>query len=310
MSITEKEKILFGQFRELDKTAKRLFEPYQAVQTFGDTSFSLMYAWGHIFHYAYREFENGIVVLENGMDHRLSCILLRKNEGELVFTIKKLYDMFHELEIPLYFDYVCLQDLHLYKEAAEQMGKMIQIDANEGDSDYLYRTKDFVSLQGKSNKGKRGDLNVLAREYPDIRLRFYDGQNVEMIDDCKKIFEQWCAAHSCEDCFYGCEKEACFRFFDIFDKRYHQIAVSYAQGRPLSFAVSEKINADTVCYYFQKNAARIRGLTYWLNREMALRHLDIANINLGEDMGIPGLIEDKKGLHPFVQKKKFFVKIL
>ena len=70
-----------------------------------------------------------------------------------------------------------------------------------------------------------------------------------------------------------------------------------------------RINADTVCYFFQKNRQRVRGLTYYLNREMALTDTDITYINLGEDMGLPGLREDKRSLHPCEQKKKYFIMV-
>ena len=77
----------------------------------------------------------------------------------------------------------------------------------------------------------------------------------------------------------------------------------------MSFAASEQVNPEMDCYYFQKNAMRIRGLTYWLNREMALERAHVKYINLGEDMGLPGLRMDKAGLHPCKHGAKFTVKI-
>lgn len=309
MNLTEKEKRLFAQFNEIDRSAGPLFEPYRGGQVFGDRMFSLIYAWNCEFHYGYRVMGDCIAVLEKGIDNRLSCILLHSASGSVDDVVSGLYEMFQAAKLPLYFEYVCREELPVYRAAAAAMGREARIASREEDSDYVYQTQDFVSLSGKANKGKRGDRNVLLREYPDIHMRCYDGGNEEIKEDCEKIFDQWCADRECRECFYGCEKTACLRFFDIFDQKYHRIAASYAQGEPLSFAISERISPDTVCYYFQKNARRIRGLTYWLNREMALLHPDARWINLGEDMGLPGLREDKRGLHPFGKREKYFVEI-
>lgn len=307
--LTEKEQQIFSQFQLIDKDAKALFEPYRYTHVFGDTGFSLMYTWEEQFHYAYRFFGEHLVVLEKGIDDRLSCILLRKEGEHMDSVVEELYQIFEEAGLPLYFEYVAEQDLCFYRQAIEGMGKQMKSTAKEEDSDYIYETEAFLSLDGKENKRKRGDLNHLNREFSDIYTRFYDGKDDSLKEDCRKVFEQWCGVHDCENCFYGCEKQACLRFFDIFDEKYNQIAVSYADGKPLSFAISERMNADTVCYFFQKNAKKVRGLTYWLNREMALRHTDVKYINLGEDMGLSGLREDKTSLHPCERKKKYFIKV-
>ena len=63
-------------------------------------------------------------------------------------------------------------------------------------------------------------------------------------------------------------------------------------------------------YYFQKNASKIRGLMYWLNRQMLLDWPDIKYFNLGEDMGIKGIREDKSSLRPVELKKKYTVEFI
>ena len=80
---------------------------------------------------------------------------------------------------------------------------------------------------------------------------------------------------------------------DIYDSKYHKIILSYNGDVPMSFIIYEQINRDTMCYYFQKNSVRQRGLTYWLNREAVLLHMAVKYINLEEDMGIPGIAADK-----------------
>ena len=308
-TLTEEEKQVFSAFERISVETAEVFAPYHDTNVVGDTSFSLLYVWQGQFHYAYRMIKGHLVVLEKGVDERLSCILLRKKEEDISDVIETLYQMFHKAGLPLYFEYVAEKDLPVYEKAVQAAGMKMQSISKEEDSDYIYETEAFLSLEGKENKRKRGDLNNLHRQYENLSVCMYDGSNAQIRRDCESIFEDWCTSHSCENCYYGCEKQACFRFFDIYNANYHKIAVAYADGIPLSFAISERINADTVCYFFQKNRQRVRGLTYYLNREMALTDTDITYINLGEDMGLPGLREDKRSLHPCEQKKKYFIMV-
>jgi hypothetical protein len=127
--------------------------------------------------------------------------------------------------------------------------------------------------------------------------------------ECTAIFEKWCSAHKCENCYYGCEKRAFERFMEIYGKDRHGVYLAYDGDTPIAFCVWEQINPDTVCCYFHKNAEPIRGLTYWFSRDAVTRY-DCKYVNLGEDMGIPGLITDKTLLRPCGKIKKYRVSII
>ena len=115
---------------------------------------------------------------------------------------------------------------------------------------------------------------------------------------------------ACEDCVYGCERKAFSRFLELVDDDRFCLAVSFAEDEPMSFAACERIGPELDCYHFQKNARPIRGLTYWLNREMALARRSARYINLAEDMGLHGLRQDKMGLHPCRLEAKYTVQFL
>lgn len=296
-----------AMFSRLDAAAQPVFAPYRDKNYFGDTSFSLLYAWQGTFQYAYRLFGEYPVVLEKSMDGSLTCILFGEKNTRMEPVVAELDEIFQRAGLPLLFGYVAEEELPFYAAAFDKIGKQMIFTAKEEDRDYIYDTESFLCLDGKDNRRKRGDLNHLEREYPSLSVVFYDGKKEAIKRDCQRIFSDWCRAHSCQNCVYGCEKQACLRFFDIFDPKIHQIAVAYNGDEPLSFAMSGRIRPDTVCYCFQKNRQRIRGLTYWLNREMLLFDPDTDYINLGEDMGLFGLREDKSSLHPCEWKKKYAV---
>ena len=276
---------------------------------FGDRSFSLIYAWQESFMYVYRVIENTIAVLEYGIDGKLSVILLYKENIDIFPAVFELYKIFSDFGLILKFEYVSEKNILAYELAAKKFNKKIKVFFNPNDSDYFYETSDFLILEGKSNKKKRGDINYLIRNYPGIEIVSHSKKN-NLIEASVNIFNKWCSVHNCENCFYGCEKKAFLRFMNVFDERYNKLCISYYRGTPLSFALSEYIGNDTVCYYFQKNAEKIRGLTYWLNAKMAKEHRNIRYINLGEDMGIEGIKKDKESLRPSFLKPKYSVEIL
>lgn len=300
---------LYQEFRPVGKDSAAAFRPFQGKCVFGDTTFTLFYIWQDRFHYAYRFIGDTLVVLEYGINDHLTCILLPGGGTDIAPIISELFGLFQHSGLPLYLGYVSEDGLPAYIQAALQLRRELIIHSTFDDSDYIYDTESFLALTGGRNKGKRGDLNALLREFPGIHMVSHDEASRDLRQVCTGLFDQWCSVRDCRDCFYGCEKKAFLRFWDIYDPARHHVGVGYADGYPVSFAISEEINPEMDCYYFQKNALRTRGLTYWLNREMALERTHIKYINLGEDMGLPGLRTDKTGLHPTGFGTKFTVKI-
>ena len=307
--MTSDELQLYQEFHPIDKDSAAVFQPFQGKSSIGDTTFTLFYAWQDRFHYAYRFIGDTLVVLEHGINDHLTCILLPSKGTDVAPIVSELFHLFQRSGLPLYLGYVREDDIPAYTQAALQLRRELIIHSTFDDSDYIYETEGFLSLTGGRNKGKRGDLNALLREFPDIHMVSHDETSCDLRQVCAGLFDRWCSARDCQSCFYGCEKRAFLRFWDIYDPGRHHIGVGYADGRPVSFAISEEVNPEMDCYYFQKNAVRARGLTYWLNREMALKRAHIKYINLGEDMGLPGLRMDKSGLHPTGFSAKFTVKI-
>ena len=265
------------QFKEVTASDEKIFEQYIENIEFADCTFSALYAWQKSFQYAYKIFGDVLAVVEIKED--ISIILFYKNGSDISPVIQQLYEWFKAVGLSLRFRYVAKNQLAFYEKSAKAIGKTIFCSASLNDSDYIYEASDFFCLDGKKNKGKRSGLNSLARMYPELSIKKYENNknNVKnnIIEDCYKIFEQWCESHICEKCVYGCEKETFRRFVAVFDENRHEICVSYAGEKALSFAVNERINEDTTCCIFQKNAFPIRGLTYWLNREMLLQDKNI-----------------------------------
>lgn len=294
-------------FREITKEDRKLFENFELKSKFADTTFTLLYAWKDRFRYELATYNDIVIVRESTRDGRHEYIIIGCTEKrELCAVIFKLCKHVETIQEKLILKYISKEQIEVYESVLERIGKEYSIDWADIYSDYIYETEQFINLSGTVNRQKRENNNWLSRNFPNIR---YERYTEEKHADCVKIFNSWCEWHSCDKCYYGCEREAFFRVLDIYDPQKHIIGMAYIDDNPISFAVAEQINVNTVSYLFQKNAKRLRGLMYWLNREMAKEHAHIKYINLGEDMGIEGIRKDKSGLHPCDILEKYTITI-
>lgn len=306
-AVDQEEKIKV--FSHFNANTRNEFKYFQFTNTFADTAFSLLYAWGEMFDYRYHAYDDSVMAVTGiGKGSSRGFALIRRTPDiSINAAFQDICAYCFNCGIQPVFEYISKNELPDYIRAANSIGKNVEYFYQNMYSDYIYRTDEFISMSGNRNKTKRGGYNYLEKHYPEIR---YEKYQPHMYHDILSIFDSWCSKHECRNCYYGCERRALERFMEIYDRKYHRIGLTYNGMKPLSFAVCEQINEETVSYYFQKNAERIRGLTYWLNRQMALEHEHIRYINLGEDMGIEGLITDKKLLHPCGMMKKYTVLII
>lgn len=295
------------EFIDITKADRDLLEPIEKNNVFGDTTFSLIYAWRSYYRYQYFDFGEIIVIKGHGINEKEGYILKKKHPGaRLDSAIERLLEYCEVQGHTLTIEYVSEEVLEEYQACVKALGLQAEIRSIRDYSDYIYRTDAFISLQGKQNKSKRGDVNWLLRNHPSLQYVRY---TPELREDCLNIFEHWCQGRNCSECYYGCEKKAFMELLDLYHPDRYRIGLSYCDGIPLSFAVAEQTGKDTMSYYFQKNRERIRGLMFWLNQQMALEHPDVEYINLGEDMGLPGIQMDKESLHPCKMLHKYIVTI-
>ena len=291
-------------FREIKKEDRALWADFELKNKFADTTFTLLYAWKEHFRYELATYDKMVIIRENLGDERYEYIVLGWTGKEELYTA--LNKLCEDVEGDIILKYISEEQLDSYRCIIEQLGKTFKVNTKDIYSDYIYETEKFMSLEGGINKQKRGNCNWLARNYPNIKFEMY---TKDKYNDCIKVFDSWCEWHSCDKCYYGCEREAFINVLEIYDPKIHMIGLSYINGKVASFAVAQQISSEAVSYPFQKNATKIRGLMYWLNREMAKKHDKIKYINLGEDMGIKGITEDKSRLHPCMKLKKYTITI-
>ncbi len=284
-------------FRPFVKEGAGSFRRYGLGTDLFDLSFTNFWAWGEHFHYVYKILDGTLAVFYQGVGGQIACILLPGPKRVLRECLIDVCGIFRELGRPAVFEYVPEQWLPLYRET-----DIPQIVSSHRDlSDYIYDIDQFTALDGRKNKAKRRELKAFKA----LGKTEFIPLEREDLQTALEIFDRWCQAHSCEDCVFGCERDAFARVADIWEGQYYG-GFACLDGVPEAFAIAETLDG-CACYSFQKNARRLPGMTYYLHYHCALLPGHPARMNWCEDMGLEGLRKNKLKYHPCRLERKYQV---
>ena len=287
----------FQAFEASDRTK---FLGYGTDTEIFDVSFTNFYSWNEQFRYVYKMMDGVIAVAYTGLDGQAACILLPDGSAGLKDAVGEMYHIFSAEGRPLRFEYVPEEWLPLYEAA----GFPMDITSERDWSDYVYQVSDFTNLEGGENKSKRRELKLVdAREGVEFRPL-----NRDSFDDMLEVFDRWCQWHTCEHCFFGCERQAFARLREVWDDKAYYGGLVYLGGAPVAFALGETLG-NCACYSFQKNTENLRGLTYYLSYHCAMLPGHPPRLNWCEDMGLEGLRINKLRYRPSEIVSKYTIKL-
>lgn len=277
------------------------FLKYQEFITFADITYTLLYAWEFKFFYRIKIIYDNPVIVGRDIDDNIFFCVIPYSQQSYMATIRATIDLLSQSGIDFILKYISSKEHDLL------LSEGYELTFDRDFSDYIYDINEFINISGKKNNSKRHEYKAILKKYTDYSYRILQPENC---DDIINIFGKWCFNHSCEDCIWGCEKDAFRRLLELAPQNRDNFyfGAIYLDNSPVSFGVAEKINDKYMCYHIQKNAVNINGLTYFLHYNMALEHMEIPYINWGEDMGIDGLRFNKQKYHPCCIEHKYEVK--
>ena len=287
-------------FRPFRPEDHGLVDQYDRDSIFFDLSFTNFWAWDHMFHYRFRVIGDTLAVTYVTLDRVPAAILLPGPSLTIAPAASVIREAFENMGYPAMFEYVPQEWLPLYQE----MGIPMDVTSDRDWSDYVYRVADFTNLEGGENKTKRRELKLVAAQ-GDVVFR---PLTRESFDEMLGVFDRWCDWHTCEHCFFGCERRAFARLRDIWDDRRYYGGLVYLNGEAVAFALGETLGG-CACYSFQKNTENFRGLTYYLSYHCAMLPGHPLLLNWCEDMGLEGLRVNKLRYHPSEIVNKYTVKL-
>lgn|GEM_PF-3999680 len=199
----------------------------------------------------------------------------------------------------------CKEWMHPYFDNIKD--KQFEWSFDEGESDYLY------ALQELNNSMSRRKIYYerKIREFTETYKPEYSEYQPEDYGQCLNIIESmFCESRGCEECIFGCMKQA----FDVAID-----AAEVMEGHIITFKSDNQIIAFIImCYdgedllYFDRKATHnYQGLTEYLTLFVVENFSEKYDImNYEEDMGSEGLRVHKRAMGPHVLSHNYHIKII
>ncbi|MEK6732428.1 MAG: phosphatidylglycerol lysyltransferase domain-containing protein [Candidatus Omnitrophota bacterium] len=181
------------------------------------------------------------------------------------------------------------------------------VDLDRNNSDYLYRTIDLISLQGRRYDGKRNLIKKFRGEYEYRFLEF----NASNISRCLEFEEKWCSIKDC-DSVEGLnnERNAIKEMVSNFSEFNLIAGAVEIKNAILALAIAERFNLNTLVMHVLKADPNMPGLYQVIMNEFLEKSSGAFEyVNLEQDLGIEGLRKSKKSYHPVKMINKYTISL-
>lgn len=179
------------------------------------------------------------------------------------------------------------------------------IGLDKDNSDYLFRVKDLILLQGRKYDGKRNLIKRFRQEY-EYRFIEFNPSNVAR---CLEFEERWCSIKNC-DSLEGLrnEKMAIKDMVSNFAE-FNLLGGGIEMGGSMAaLAIGERLNPDTLVMHILKADPDISGLYQVMLKEfLEKKSMGFEYINLEQDLGIEGIRKAKESYHPVRMIEKYTI---
>jgi hypothetical protein len=290
-------------FVPVEKKALSLLRDYQRGTVITEMSAALILAWSFNYNGLYKVLNGILAVVYFNEKLPVYFTLHRLPEtpaSAARLTIDALYDLSRKAGLP-FLQIRCIEERFL-REYESIDGYEIQTEYRDYDSEYAYRTADFLELKGGVNSNKRQRLTSLFKRQS-ISFRPITSKDADL---CLEIQDKWCAGKDCAVCasYIGCEKKALEVMIDMFDERFHKGLFLCYDGAPAGYCIGETLNSKAGVAYFAKSPVQNYFL-YLLYMLTKTYFSDIEYINLDCDVGNPGLRMFKTHLGTYELWRKY-----
>jgi hypothetical protein len=223
-----------------------------------------------------------------------------RGEDALQCIINTLFELSRKAELP-FLQIRCIEQRFLEEFEAID-GYDVKTEYQDNNSEYAYRTENFLDLGGTVNLNKRQRLTKLFKQ-ANISFRPIKKKDVGL---CLEIEDEWCRDKDCEFCasFIGCEKKALEIMVDIFDESLYCGLFLCCDGIPIGYGIGETIKSSVGMAYFAKSPVRnyFLYILYMLTKTF---FSDLEYINLDSDVGNEGIRIFKTHLGPYELWRKY-----
>jgi uncharacterized protein len=278
-------------FHPLTLEDKKIFDDFYSRYPIehSENTFGTLYCWRHYGRYEIAVVEECLIIRGSTDSYTsLRCPIGPKNPGLLDAVIDLALSTgkqapFLVLE-PWQFQWV------------QQVRPDLQFKADRDFFDYVYKTSNLATLEGKQYLMIRKQLNKFRKKCPSTVERI----TIENFDEVKEFLKRWCQWKECDKyTILKHEKEALWESLEVFDQLGFEGIAIKPHGEIGGIAIFEELNPQTAVVHYEKGLPDCEGIYKEINYQTASLLMDrYQYINRESDMGLPGLKEAKERYHP------------
>jgi hypothetical protein len=292
--------------REINIEDKQLFDRYITKHNpqVSEFSFTNIFMWRNFYKFRFVEVGELICLIAVPDDKEPFAFepIGEYSEEGFKQAVDEITEYFRVMGWKLLFKRVEYDKINFFKDYFKNE---IEIDSDRDNSDYVYLSDNLINLSGKKFHGKKNHLNSFKKQYEFEYVRLSE----DLIDECIRINEEWCARRSC-DLHKGlyCEKLANIEVLKNFSRLGYEGALIVVNGKYEAFTIGELLNKDTAVIHIEKANDDIRGLYTAINQQFCENSWkNVVYINREQDLGLEGLRKAKLSYNPVTLVDKYTI---
>ena len=270
-----------------------------------DFSFSNIFSWRNYYHTTF-VVEDNCLYIRFQLDGKSPGYLFPLGEKSLSTRIARLQqdaqkrgDVFRMHAVTQ----------NMFDLIEENLPDQFVYEQNRNFFEYLYSSKDLITLVGKRYQAKRNHINKFKRTYPWEYLPI----TRVIIPDCLVLYDRWCQENG------GCNSEKLlieeriatqevFRNFEALGVIGGALRIN---GEILAYSYGQPLTADTFGVHAEKCLYEIDGGFTMMNQQFAEHNCaDFRYINREEDLGLESLRQAKMSYSPEILLEKGSIRAL
>jgi hypothetical protein len=268
-----------------------------------DFSFSNIYSWKHLYNTTYA-LEDGCLYFRFQAQEDLPGYLFPLG-GDLQKSLQRIMQDAEERN-NVFRMYAVTQEMFDWIENV--LPGLFTYEKERDWYEYIYSSKNLISLVGKKYQSKRNHINKFKRTYQWEYLPVTQ----EIIPDCLALYERWCKENSGRNTEQSLSEEriATQKAFFNYERLGLIGGALRINGEILAYSYGQPLTKDTFGVHAEKCLYDIDGGFTMINQQFAERNcVNYPYINREEDIGLESLRQAKMSYQPVILLEKGTVKM-
>ncbi len=287
------------EFRDITIGDKELFDSRRTPGHASETSFATLFIWDD--YYRGRIADDGeFLYYQFNVKDRIPSYYFPLGHGDINRALDRLKEYTRSQGELMAFRLVTeeqLEKLLSYSDA-----KFVYNEERDCE-DYVYPSKQLISLAGKKLHAKRNHINFFVENYD---YTYEEVTPETAVKECAPLMYR--LVSSKENNQNPFELKAMKRFFDNYSALGEKGAVIRVDGEIVAMSFGEAISEETALIQLEQARDEYRGAYQMINQQFCKNTWSgYAFINREEDMGIEGLRRAKESYQPIFLLKKYTV---